>query len=228
MKILDFRKIDVSNHNKVTFIRVEPIDLQATLGDIIKTLNDLSWISRFDEQYVREGYTERALPTVSFITEKLIASSSERVSEDAGEYVVSELSRSAIVNQLKYTSVPLAELYSKQVSGNPGFDFHTQNDCETLIFGEAKYLSSRNAYGSGLSQVVEFVENNKDLKDIPDLRDFFCKTALEKATKGTKGFAVGFSAKTTSSNTLISNITKNQDYKKLLIYEEIILVAVNI
>ncbi|MDD3704481.1 MAG: hypothetical protein PHC45_00205 [Clostridiaceae bacterium] len=228
MNILDFRKIDESNHKKVTFIRVEPINLQSTLTDIINTLSDLSWISRFDEEYIREGFRARALPTVCDITAKLIASSSEQVSEDAGEYVVSELSRSAIVNQLNYLSVPLAELYSKQVSKNPGFDFHTQNDCETLIFGEAKYSSSRNAYGTGLKQVVEFISDGKDKKDIPDLRDFFCEAALRKVMKGTKGFAIGFSAKATASDSLIRNITQNQDYKILLGYEEIILVAVNI
>ncbi len=228
MKILDFRKIDELNHNKVTFIRVEPIDLQATLTDIINTLSDLSWISRFDKEYIREGFKERALPTVADITAKLTASSLEKVSENAGEYVVSELSRNAIVNQLKYLSVPLSELYSKQVSGNPGFDFHTQNDCETLIFGEAKYLSNRNAYGSGLKQVVEFIDAKKDLRDIPDLRDFFCQTAIQKVTQGTKGFAIGFSAKTTSSDTIITYIIQNQYYNILLSYEEIILVAVNI
>lgn len=228
MKILDFRKIDESNHHKVTFIRVEPIDLQLTLTDIINTLSDLSWISRFDEEYIREGFRARALPTVSDITAKLIASSAEQVSEDAGEYVVSELSRSAIVHQLKYLSVPIAELYNKKISGNPGFDFHTQNDCETLIFGEAKYSSSRNAYGTGLKQVVEFISDEKDKKDIPELRDFFCEVALKKVMQGIKGFAVGFSAKTTPSDFLIKNITRNKDYKILLGYEEIILVAVNV
>lgn len=228
MRVLDMKKIDTSNHSRVAFIRVEPIDLQATLKDIINTLSDLSWISRFDEEYIRESFTVRALPTISDITKKLTASSSDKVSSDAGEYVVSELSRNAIVSQLNYLSVPLAELYSKQVSGNPGFDFHTQNDCEILIFGEAKYLSGRNAYGTGLKQVVEFINDRKDIKDISDLRDFFSPATLEKVSQGTKGFAIGFSAKEISSDTLINNITNNHDYKVLLAYEEIVLVAVNI
>jgi len=228
MRILDVRKIDVNNHNRATFIRVEPIDLQETLTDIINTLSDLSWISRFDDEFIQEGFRARALPTICDIADKLTASAVDKVSSDAGEYVVSELSRNAIVNQLKYLSVPLAELYNKQLSGNPGFDFHTQNDCEILIFGEAKYLCNQNAYGTGLKQVVEFIGNEKDLKDIPSIRDFFSKEALRKVIKGNKGFAVGFSAKSTSSDTLIANIIRNKDYKLLLAYDEIILVAVNI
>ena len=39
MKLLDLRKIDETRHNRVTFIRVEPIDLQKTLVDII-AIND--------------------------------------------------------------------------------------------------------------------------------------------------------------------------------------------
>lgn len=228
MRVLNVRKIDASNHNRVTFIRVEPTDLQATLTDIINTLSDISWISRFDEEYIREGFRARALPTIRDITEKLNTSSSDKVSSDAGEYVVSELSRNAIISQLKYLSVPLTELYSKQVSGNPGFDFHTQNDCETLIFGEAKYLSGQNAYGTGLRQVVEFIDDEKDIKDIPDLRDFVSQKALKKVSQGTKGFAIGFSAKSTPSDILIAHIIENKDYKTLLTYEEIVLVAVNI
>lgn len=228
MKILYCKKIDTINHKKVTFIRIEPINLQSTLTEIINTLSDLSWISQFDEEYIRESYRERAEPTIRDITRKLTASTMDEVSSDAGEYVVSELSRKAIVNQLNYLNIPLAELFNKQKSGNPGFDFHTQNDCETLIFGEAKYLCSQNAYGIGLRQVVEFIDDKKDIKDTLDLRDFFSQVVLNKVTQGIKGFAIGFSAKTTSSETLIANIIQNRDYKKLLKYEEIILVAVNI
>ncbi len=228
MRIIEIIKINNVDHNRVTFIRLEPIDLQVTLTDIINRISDLSWLSSFDANFIRESFRERALPTIVDITEKLIASSTDSVSSDAGEYVVSDLSRIAIVNELEYLDVPLAELYSKQVSGNPGFDFHTQNEAETLIFGEAKYLSNQNAYGSGLQQVVEFIRDKKDLKDIPDLRDLVAQTALQKAEQGTKGFAIGFSAKTTSTDILITNITRNENFKVLLAYEEIVLVAVNL
>ncbi len=222
------KNIDTENHSRVVFIRVEPIDLQSTLKNIIDMLFNLSWINQFDEEYVRDSFKERAVPTIMDITQKLKAASTEKISSDAGEYVVSEVSRNAIVNQLKYLSIPLSELYSKQVSGNPGFDFHTQNDCEILIFGEAKYLCDRNAYGTGLKQVVNFIKDKKDIKDISDLRDFIKPAVLVKATQGIKGFAVGFSAKEISSDQLIENIKRNQEYKELLAYEEIVLVAVNI
>lgn len=228
MKILEVKKIDELNHDKVTFIRIEPDNLQQTLENIFQTLSDLSWIDKFDQEYARDSFYERAKPTIDDIHKKIIASSSDQITSDAGEYVVSELSRAAIIKELNYLDIPLAELYNKQKAGNPGFDFHSQTDCNTIIFGEAKYVQGKNAYGVGLGQVVQFIKDKKDVKDINDLRDFCEPLALENASKGIKGFAVGFSAKEIASDRLIKNITRNEDYKKLRPYKEIVLVAVNL
>ena len=228
MKLIDIKKIDEVNHKRVTFIRIEPNDLQQTLSDIILSLSDISWINKFDEEFIRESFLSRVTPTIDDIKVKLLASSSDKVSSDAGEYVVSELSRVAIKEHLNYYCIPLAELFSKQRASNPGFDFYAENDCETLIFGEAKYLSDKNAYGVGLGQIISFIEDKKDIKDIVDLQLFFANSVLNNVKDGTKGFAVGFASKKISSDTLVSNILVNKDYIKLLNYHEIILIAVNI
>ncbi len=228
MKIHDFIRLDNVNHDRVTFIRIEPLNLQKTLTDIINTLSDLSWLNAFDQEFFRESFQARAEPTIADIVNKLQSPISDELTEDSGEYVVSELTRQAIINNLKYLELPLAELYSKQVSGNPGFDFHTQNECNTLIFGEAKYSSLKNAYGTGLKQVVDFIDEKKDLKDLADLHNFIDIKTLNKAANGIKGFAVGFSSKTIATKKLINNIIKNNDFQKLLDYEEIVLVAVNV
>lgn len=228
MNIIDFQKICEDKHNRVYFLRVQPDDLKATLSQIFDVLSDLSWISRFDEDYIRESFHERAKVTLTDIYTKIITSSNDEVSSDAGEYVVSELAREAIVNRLGYLDIPLAELYNKKKSGNPGFDFHSQSIDEIIIFGEAKYLDDRNAYGSGLKQVVKFIADKKDIKDLADLRDFCSQNALGSVSKGVKGFAIAFSSKSTASDALINNITKNKDFISLLQHQEIIIVAVNI
>lgn len=97
-----------------------------------------------------------------------------------------------------------------------------------VIFGAAKYLNDRDAYGSGLKQVVRFISGKKDIKDLADLRDFCSQNALSGASKGIKGVAVAFSAKSTPSNALVNSITKSKDFVSLLQYQEIIIVAVNI
>lgn len=228
MKVIDFQSVCTDKHNRAFFIRVEPENLKSTLADIINILSNLSWISRFDEEYIRESFEARARDTIDDIYSKLISTSCDPISSDAGEYVVSELAREAIVHKLGYLDIPLAELYNKKKSGNPGFDFHSQTLDSTIIFGEAKYLSSQNAYGTGLRQVVSFITEKKDLKDLIDLRGFCSAEALTNASKGVKGFAIAFSAKETPSEQLISNISKNADFQEILQYQEIIMVAVNI
>lgn len=161
MNIIDFRKICFDKHNRAYFLRVQPDDLKDTLSQIFYVLSNLSWISNFDEDYIRESFQERAKATLADIYAKITTSSTDEVSSDAGEYVVSELAREAIVDKLGYLDIPLAELYNKKKSGNPGFDFHSQSLDEVIIFGEAKYLDDRNAYGSGLKQVVRFISDKK-------------------------------------------------------------------
>ena len=57
----------------------------------------------------------------------------------------------------------------------------------------------------------------------------FCTTlASQRAADGRKGFSDAFSAKTTSTDKIIANITKRSDFQSLLQYEELILVAVDL
>lgn len=229
MKILEHRLLSDLMPAKVQFIRISPEDISTTLADILKVLMDLSWLKNFDEEYERTGYELRAQKTIDDIKKKFSDCTEDKVTKDAGEYVVSELAREAIVSQLSYLSIPLAELLGKKKSGNPGFDFHTANiTTDTIIFGEAKYLSDTSAYSTALPQIEKFIKEQKDIQDLPDLKPFCTSVALNRASKGEKGFAAAFSAKSTSSDRLINSIKNRSDFKSLLCYEEIILVAVNI
>lgn len=137
--------------------------------------------------------------------------------------MVSELAREAIVSELNYLSIPLAELLGKKISGNPGFDFHSQNNAtNTVIFGEAKYVTAHSGYPRAIDQIKEFVDDKKDIADIADLRDFCSADALSRVVNGFKGFAAAFSAKSTPSERLISAITAKDSFQELLKYEEVI------
>ena len=229
MKILEHRQLTDLSPAKVQFIRIDPEDISVTLADILKVLMDMSWLKNFDEEYERAGYESRAQKTIDDIKEKFNACSDDKVTKDAGEYVVSEVAREAIVSQLSYLSIPLAELLGKKKAGNHGFDFHTANiTTDTVIFGEAKYLSRTSAYSTALPQIEKFIKDRKDIEDLPDLKSFCTSNALNRANNGQKGFAAAFSAKSTSSDSLINTIKARSDFKALLQYEEIILVAVNI
>lgn len=228
MKIIDYKRIDNERHDRVTFIRVDPESLAITLKHIFQVLSDLSWISKFDDEYVRTVFQTRAQPTIDRLETDLLSSKDDEVTAEAAEYVISELSREALINQLNYLDIPLAELLGRKVKGNPGFDYYSRSDEKVILFGEAKFLSAQNAYGSGLKQVNKFINLKKDVSDLFLLEKFCTKHELDAVTKGVKGFIVGFSAKETATDKLIEGIIANDDYKKLLGFQEIIFVAVNL
>lgn len=229
MKILESNTISVNGNANVHFIRLDPEDISVTLRNILTALMDLSWLKRFDPEPLAISFQVRAEKTISDIKAKFDNCDDGKLTKDAGEYVVSELSREAIVSDLGYLDIPLAELIGKKVSGNPGFDFFSQNNAtDTVIFGEAKFISSSSAYSRALQQIRSFLAEEKDITDLGDLEHFCSPESLQRVICGKKGFAAAFSAKSTTSNRIIKSITSNSDFKDLLQYEEIILVAVNI
>ena len=229
MRITDHKVLTKYSPAKVQFFRIDPQDVSETLADILRTLMDLSWLSKFNKDYQKKAFSSRAQKTIDDIKDKFAQCADDGITKDAGEYVVSELARETLISKLDYIDVPLDELLGKKRSGNPGFDFHSQNKItDTVIFGEAKYVASTTAYSSALPQIVEFIEDGKDVEDLPELEPFCTSSALQRAADGEKGFSAAFSAKSTSTDKIISNIVKRDDFKELLRYEEVILVAVDL
>ena len=227
MKVLECKKIDVENYNSITYIRIDPENLSVTIRDIITSLSNLSWISKFDKSYIRNSFFKRAEDTAEYLADKILKDDGDKITEDSGEYVVSELAREALVIELKYLDVPLAELFKEQVSGNPGFDFYSANK-EKVIFGEAKYSSGRNAYGIGMEQVDRFIREGQDVSDLNDIDKFFEEESLKLADKGDKAYAIAFAAKGTASDMIIKGIIRNKHYKDIAINKEVIFLAVNV
>ena len=229
MKVIEFKSVPHTGSCNITFIRINPENLKDTLADILKTLMDLSWLSHFDEDYMKSSFKQRAEETIADIQTKFTNSSDDKASKEAGEYVVSELARRSLLNQMGYLDIPLAELVGMKVSGNAGFDFHSQNNStNTVIFGEAKYNSRQSAYDPAIKQVAEFIEAKKDIKQLADLKPFCSPEALTRANNGLKGFAIAFSAKSTSSDDLINNIMAHSKFCELSKHVEIVMVAVNL
>lgn len=227
--MIEHRQIKTTGPAIVRFMRIDPEDLSVTLSEILSALMNLSWLSKFDEDFEIAAFTSRANKTIDDIKEKFSKCTEDKISKDAGEYVVSELAREAIVNELHYLDIPLAELLGKKKSGNPGFDFHSQNiDTDTIIFGESKYVATTTAYSSALPQMVDFIKKCKDIEDLPELKPFCSVAALHRAYNGNKGFAAAFSAKRTSSDNIINSIVSRSDFQSLLSFEEVLLVAVNL
>ena len=101
MKILEHRLLNELSPAKVQYIRIDPEDISVTLVDILKFLMDLSWLKNFDEEYEQRAFNSKAQKTVDDIKEKFAKCSDDKITKEAGEYVVSELSREALINELR-------------------------------------------------------------------------------------------------------------------------------
>jgi hypothetical protein len=223
-KIVDIEKLE----EHITFIRIDPTNIELTLKEVMISLSDLSWISRFDLGYLEKSFHHRAEQSIKYIATNIIKSADDNVTKDSGEYIVSELARKAVVEQLKYLDIPLAELIKEKAIGNHGFDFYSRNLNEILLFGEAKYIASSNAYGSAFSQIIDFATNGQDLDDLPDIDKFCCDNSKKNFLSGSKGFIAAFASKNTGTLRLINGIKKNKDFITASGFDELICIAVNI
>jgi hypothetical protein len=212
----------------ITFIRIEPTDINLTLSDVFKSMSDIAWISDFDKKYTRDSFEIRAVETINYIANNIIAEADNEITKDTGEIVVSELSRLAVINEMGYLDIPLAELFKSQAVGNDGFDFFSKNLDKVILFGEAKFNSRQNAYGAAFEQIARFENQKQDVSDINDIAEFCCEESLNNHSQGKKGFIASFASKTTSSDNLINAIKRNTNYNKLVGFEEIICIAVNV
>lgn len=227
MKIIEKRTEDFSPYNHITFLRLDPEDLSLTINQIIHVFSDLSWISQFDQDYIKSSFEQRAKETAAYLSNELNNNDTSNVTISTGEYVVSELARESLVSELKYADVPLAELFKEKVAKNSGFDYYSENN-KIIIFGEAKYLSDKNAYGSGMKQVARFIRDRQDISDLADIDKFFSDEALSAANNGSKSYSIAFSTKKTSSDRIIEGIKRNKQYMDLIKHKELIFIAVNI
>ncbi|MCI8467187.1 MAG: hypothetical protein HFI08_03230 [Bacilli bacterium] len=213
---------------KLIFLRIDPEDRKEVLKHIYQELADNSWTKRFNKSIIRDSYNKRIEKTLNSLEASLKIGEDNKITRESGEYLVSELSREVIINELNYSNIPLAELRKEQVKSNPGFDFHSESDNKIIIFGEAKYSCRDNAYNSALSQIVDFIKNEKDLAEIADLEEFVSDEALINFEKENKGYAAAFSSHAISSEQLINNILKNENCLQLYNYNELLLLAVDV
>ena len=211
----------------VRFIRVQPINLKITLGYILTTLSSMCWIGQMSE-VLREGYRTRAQSTIDNLSSDFNNGIDTGIISSTGEYIVSELTRSSIVNELDYMDIPLGELFKQKASGNPGFDIFTVNKNDQILFGEAKYVAKANAYDDAMEQINRFIDEKRDQSDIIDLVHFNIDNAIRNASNGNRGFIAGFSSTKISDAILENHLKNNAEYKALPKDKEIICVAVDV
>ena len=218
--------------NNGWYFRVKVTDKTVTLRSIYQSLIDASWINHFFPKgdWLTASVTARTVPTIQRIATNFDNGINPVVNRDTGEKLVSEVSRRTLVEDYSYWNMPIAELFKQKVDGNPGFDFHTVTpDGTLLMFGEAKYVANTNAYNSALNQIPEFIADEKDMKDLFEIRDFMpSPTPLDNANNGIKGYVAAFSTNNSDDKDIISKVTGHKNYNQLSKYPQFIAIAVDL
>lgn len=234
MNVIEHKEINLLDYGftsskKVVFLRINPDDLSKTIKDILIELADFSWLYKFDKEYMKESLKHNADITCQALQNKFYDSSNNPIIEEAGEYIVSVLSKRGVVEKLKHNDIPLAELLGRRKTGNSGFDLFTEDAENHLIScGEAKYIKGANAYNTSLSQINRFISDKKHISDIAILQSLAADASLDNLSKNKFGVCAAFSSNSISTDCLIENICKNAEFISALSYEFVILVAVNI
>lgn len=227
---VDKARYKLPESNAKIYACLVEVNASDSISSVIREINDNSWISKLDI-VDQVSYTARLQETVKKIMKdclKFDNDLSQHVYDYSvvGEYIVSKEGRNALHSHFSHLYVPLAELWKEKVSGNPGFDYHSETESKIIIFGEAKYKSSENPYTTAIQQVERFINEKKDLKELTDLRHFISNESVENCIGGKKGFSVAFSIKSDKPENILDNAIRSEDNVTINDYDEFYIIGV--
>jgi len=202
-------------------------DLSDRARDMIASISSTSWISALSA-IDQASYTARANRTVEKLVNEVFTKVSTPLSEQFGEYMVSLSAQDALEANLHHTKMPLAELFKERVSGNSGFDFHTETHTSLVAFGEAKYSGIKNPYKKALEQIIEFIHDEKDVAELTDLAKLASQQAVNKVLEGKKAYIAAFSINADNPERIFKTVFKSEYIKPLLQYSELYLIGVEV
>ncbi len=188
-------------------------DVASHANDMISKLNDTSWILELGA-IPRASYETIALKTVAKLV-KIFGNTDGKIGEAFGEYMISMSAGNCLGESLNHSVFPLSELWKEQLSGNPGFDFHTESLNKRITFGEAKYNSNQSSYTPAAKQVRAFIEADKDKMDAVHLKHFATPQAIQALLDESRGLAIAFSLHSSDHKKILANAMKSNLVQKL-------------
>lgn len=229
IKKLDKNNCEIIVNDCIIYcIHVQITNTREAADKIIEILEDKCWIKDLLDEDDLESYKKRVELTVTHIVEDILNRVENEVSSDFGEYLVSCISQITLKDNLNHDRILLAELWKEQISGNPGFDFHTYSPNDLLVYGEAKYNTSNNPYTNALEQIVNFIKIGKDIQEYTDLKRIFSKINSRHKFNKNKAFVASFSLNAKDIDTVFSNALKKEEVKKLTEYPELYILGVEV
>lgn len=232
MEVISCAPIDIVALGKthgclVVGIHVKIRDLDSRASEMLETISNTSWINEFGA-VKKISFEARAKRTIQKLVDLIVNRSETELTTDFGEYLVSDSAQCVLNLNCNHIKVPLAELLKEKVSGNPGFDFHTESCDNFIAFGEAKYSGSINPYTKALQQIVDFISLEKDSAELDLLENFVSAGAITNYLAGHKAYVAAFSMNSEEPDKIISNAVSHVLTDKLLVHKELYIIGVEI
>ncbi len=220
-------ELSQASEGKIYSLAICISNIEERVKEMYNTVTDTSWLKPLD--IVDElTYSARSQPTIDKVVNEILNNVQSELSEEFGEYMISDTALSTLHEYLKHFRLPLAELIKEKISGNPGFDFHSEATEAVITFGEAKYSGVGNAHGRALKQINEFILAKKDTQELSDLRNFVSETAIQNATKGIRSYCAAFSVVSDEPLKIMQNALNSVHLNDLLQFEAIYLIGVKV
>lgn len=207
--------------------RVKVSDVNKHAKEMIKTIRDTSWLNSLDI-VSKVSFEACAKPTIAKLANGILSKVKDKVTEEFGEYLVSSSALQVLKEHWSHEPLPLAELLKEKISGNPGFDFHTESHTGYIAFGEAKYSGTTSPYTDALSQINDFIDKQKDVMEFVTIKNFVSEDAMQRALDGEKAYIAAFSINAVNPARIMENATLSAHTKKLTCHKEIYLVGVEV
>lgn len=213
----------------VVHVQVRREEFPQEAASVVEQISRTSWLSKMNE-IDHASYESRMQNTLQDIKDAIQAGGNggdEKMVRVFMEYLISVNAQNALKTQ-SHKVVPLAELWKEKSSGNPGFDFHTINPQQFLIFGEAKYKKKNSPFKNAFLQIANFVKGDKHIRELTDLARVAAKRSAKRVLKGDFGIAAAFSVKPGRVEDTIDKAIRHETFKSLLTNKEIYMVAIEI
>lgn len=203
---------------KICLIRIKTINKIAE--ELTKIVLNKSWMMDLDNRTQRcYRYTvdETSKLLVDIFNQIKVQSSSEKdIGVEFGEIMVSMGASRALNKLFDHVSLPIAELWKPQKKQNEGFDFHTVCPEKMVNFGEAKYSGISNPHGDALTQIIDFLNVEKHLRDANHLTNLAGEEACDNLDNESFGVVAAFSINSENYDLIIKNALESVKQKNLL------------
>lgn len=230
MKILWAKEMPTSQDKsqgggKLFAVLVEVTDVASIATSMHDRITETSWMNNLDA-IDRLTFAATSAKTIEKLVECISNRKTDPLSEDFGEYLITDVALEALHSQYKHKKIPIAELLKEKVTGNPGFDFHTETPANVIAYGESKYSGGSTRYADALKQISDFIEDKKDDVDLRLLKSFVSDEAATNHLSGKKSYSAAFSINAKDPNLIMDNVASSDHVKSLLGCENLFLIGV--